>query len=355
MPHRTLLAAASSVILFVLAFWSYGTYAAGQAREEVVRRQTSGIAEGEDCAVFDEVAALDSVLATVTVSEQRFLDGAEPARDHREWLGNLAPHVATFREAHRCARVGDTLDEPPAKWEEWLAVIDGYASLQSAEERVAIYSDLWRVGHALQRDARHWARGAALVERAARRLSAGLFRANPSTLDEAVSAADALADATPDLHEALDRRTYESELAALDAALAGWFSGFSGMGHAQAVTVFHPVYDAYIALRTRPWAEREGALEAWQREVDGYTHPIYASIQGGRVLELERARARHQATLEAALVAVRVARFRGTYGACPTDLARLTVPEREAPLGALALDGCSVTVADIRVETTATR
>ncbi|TNE88947.1 MAG: hypothetical protein EP330_13125 [Deltaproteobacteria bacterium] len=346
---RGIVAAVVSSVALAGGFWAYGTKVAGDTRAAVVARQVPALATGDDCAVYDQVATLDPALAKVAMADARFLKGESPATEHRAFIDSVDREIDGFLAAAKCARIGDSLDVPPGHWDDWLALVEGRAAVADGPAVVDDYAAMWRLGHALQRDLSHWRAGAALTERAARGLVRQLAKASPGTVDLAVKRMDELATKGPDLHAVLDYRVYRGELEAFDEAASGLFAGFSGLGLAQAVNVFHPVYDEYVAMRDQPWSEREAQLEAWQTKVDGYAHPIYNGLQAEPVLALERDAAQHRATLEAARLAARVARFRRTYGACPSDLGRVDLPAFEAPLGEYTLADCVVQVGDVKV------
>lgn len=349
MQTRSILAAVAAVLLLLIGVFAYGTKLAGDTRAALVERQVPSPATGEDCAVYDTISALDPALSKVPMADARFLSGEAPAKEHATFIRGLDREIDQFLAASSCGRVGDLLDSPPGHWSDWLALVDGRSALSPGSQAIRDQAAIWRLGQSLQGDLSTWRDGAALVERAGKGIIRGLDGATPAAHDTAVTEVDTLAGSAPDLHALLDHKVFADELAAFDDAASGLFSGFTGLGLSQSVNVFHPVYDRYVALRTKPWAEREPELVAWQAEVDGYSHPIYDQLQNEPILAIERDAATHRSTLDALRAAVRMARFHRTYGACPTSLDSLKLPELETAVGDIGLDGCTVVLGDIRI------
>ena len=139
MSLRTPLAAVSSVIILFLAVWAYGSYVASVARQEVVEHQIIAPESGDDCATFDEVASLDSVLDKLTMDQRRFLDGESPASAQRQWMADLTPQLDAFLASHRCALAGDS----PSRKRRWAMVsLSSTLSSDATSSKVAQSSPL---------------------------------------------------------------------------------------------------------------------------------------------------------------------------------------------------------------------
>ncbi|MCO4745977.1 MAG: hypothetical protein KC912_14375 [Proteobacteria bacterium] len=332
------------MLLLLIGFWAYGTKVSGDTRATVVSRQVASPVDGDDCAVFDQIDALSPALSKMRTADAKFLRGeGGTSAEHAEFVRSLDLQIDGVLATHTCARASDRITEP-AHWQGWLVLVKSRAELAAAGgDVVSALTDLeslWRVGHVLQSDLGTWEQGAGLVETASESMLPLLRGASPASYDSAVKRIDGLVRVGPDLHAVLDYAVYTGELEAFDDSASGLLAGFTGLGLAQAVNVFHPVYDRYVALRELPWAERSTGLESWQIEVDGYAHPIYKKLQGGAILDIERIAAAHRAKLELIQLAARAARFRRTYGACPADLERLELDGLEQPFGAYTIEGC---------------
>lgn len=346
MQTRGILAAISAVLVLVVVFFGYGVKVAGDTRAKVVARQVQAPVDGDDCVVFDRVEELGAALSKVRPAEARFLQGEEvDVGVHRDFVFGLGSQIDAFLATRSCARVVGRITAP-AHWEEWIVLVRARATLHAAgRDPVAAMTDLenlWRLGHVLQSDFATWNTGADLIDDTGPLMLALLEGTSVATHEVAIERVDKLSAELPNLHQTLDHAVYTAELDLFDEGAGGLMAGVTGVGLAQAVGVFHPVYDRYVALRGQQWSEREPLLADWQTEVDGYAHPIYARLQGGAVLAFERDAAVHRARLEMLRIAVRMARFGRTYGACPTDFARLELDALEQPFGPYELDGCLV-------------
>ena len=127
------------------------------------------------------------------------------------------------------------------------------------------------------------------------------------------------------------------------------FSGFREIGFAQSIGVFLPVYDRYVGTRGDRYIDHASELDRLQAEVDGFRHPVFGSIRG-RLVAFEQLRARLVAMVDMQRVALRIATFARTHGACPTALTDHAPADLVLPLGPLRLDTCTLRVGQGNLE-----